>query len=402
MNEPSLNTESEPHFITQPPVRKRASVPLVIGLGVGAVILLGGFLFYRANARTNKVALTSEPKGVTVIEARQAKWRPARTYVGSIEPWIEAKVGPQFTSAYVQTVLVRPGATVTHGEVLATLDCRNASAESKAIAMRARAIAADQEAVAHEAARVGGLLDGGYASPNEVEQKTAESASKQAELMSTQAKLMRASLEVSDCVLRAPFDGEVAMRTVDPGAFVRPGNPIVSVVDRNTVRMTADVPEIDFDVVEPGRPVRIRMLATKKEVVAQVSRRSPAADPSTRTVHFEVDLADPKREIPTGTTAEVTIEVGDPVAATEIPLIAASVRGGTATLFAVENGQAKKTKIGVKGERGESLFVEPELKAGTLVVTEGRSMLKDGDPVATRVEKAAAQPQHADAGGMQK
>ena len=377
-------------------------IPVLIGCGVAAVVLLGGFLFYRANARTNKVPLTSEPKGVTVVEATAAKWRPARTYVGSIEPWIEAKVGPQFTSAYVQTVLVRPGAAVKRGEVLATLDCRNASAESKAIAMRARAIAADQEAVAHEAARVGGLLDGGYASPNEVEQKTAESASKQAELLSTQAKLMRASLEVSDCVLRAPFDGEIAMRTVDPGAFVRPGNPIVSVVDRQTVRLTADAPEIDFDVVQPGRPLRIRMMATGKEVSAQISRRSPAADPSTRTVHFEADLADPNKEIPVGTTAEAIIEVGEPVPATEIPLVAAQVRGGTATLFTVEGGQAKKTKILVKGERGESLFVEPELKPGTPVVTEGRSMLRDGDAVATKVEKPATPPQHADAGGVQK
>jgi RND family efflux transporter MFP subunit len=297
---------------------------------------------------------------------------------------------------------VRPGATVKRGDVLATLDCRNASAESKAIAMRARAIEADQEAVAHEAARVGGLLDGGYASPNEVEQKAAESASKQAELMSTRAKLMRASLEVSDCILRAPFDGEIATRSVDPGAFVRPGSPIVSVVDRHTVRLTADVPEIDFDVVQPSRPLRILMMATGEEVSAQISRRSPAADPSTRTVHFEADIADPNREIPVGTTAEATIEVGEPVPASEIPLIAASVRGGTATLFAVEGGLAKKTTIGVKGERGESLFVGTELKPGALVVTEGRSMLRDGDPVAARVERPAATLQHADAGSVQK
>ena len=35
--------------------------------------------------------------------------------------------------------------------------------------------------------------------------------------------MQRATLEVNDCVLRAPFDGEIAARSVDPGAFVRPG-----------------------------------------------------------------------------------------------------------------------------------------------------------------------------------
>ena len=362
-------------------------VQLVIAGAVALVLVLGALLFWRANARTNKVALASEPKGVTAVAASAAKWRPTRTYVGSIEPWIEAKVGPQFTAAYVQTVLVRPGAEVTRGQVLATLDCRNASAESKAIAMRARAIEAQQEAVAHEAARVGGLLDGGYASPNEVEQKAAESTSKQAELLSTQANLLRASLEVNDCVLRAPFDGEIALRAADPGAFVRPGSPLVSVVDRRTVRVTAEAPEVDFDVVAPGRGVRIRMLASGKEVTGQIARRSPAADPSTRTIHFEIDLADAKRAIPVGTTAELTIEVGEPVAAIEIPLVAASVRGSTATLFTIEGGLVKKTKVGVRGERGDSLFVEPALAPGTLVVTEGRSLLTDGDAVAAKVLK---------------
>src|SRR5262249_19316093 len=159
---------------------------------------------------------------------------------------------------------------------------------------------------------------------------TAESVSKAAELQATKAKLMRASLEVSDCVLRAPFDGEIATRSADPGAFVRPGNPVVTVVDRRTVRVSADVPEIDFDVVAPERPGRIGMLATRRKITGKVARRSPAADPSTRTVHFEIDLSDSKREIPVGTTAEVTIEVGEPAGATEIPLIAASVRGGSA------------------------------------------------------------------------
>ena len=58
--------------------------------------------------------------------------------------------------------------------------------------MQARAIEADQAAIAHEAARVAELHDGGFVSPNEVEKHAAESASKEAELMETQAKLQRA------------------------------------------------------------------------------------------------------------------------------------------------------------------------------------------------------------------
>jgi len=289
-------------------------------------------------------------------------------------------------------VLVRPGDVVERGQVIATLDCRSASASSKAVAMQARAIQAEQEAIAHESARVAELKEGGFASPNEIERHAADSASKQAQVMETEAKMQRATLEVNDCVLRAPFAGEIATRLVDPGAFVRPGIDVASVVDRNTVRVIAEVPEADFDVARVGVAVVIRALATSRELHAKIARRSPAADLSTRTVHLEIDVPDPDRSLPVGTTAELGIDVGEPTPATEIPLIAASVRGSKATVFVVDGQQAKKAVYTIKGERGGQLFLEPSLPAGSHVVTEGRSLLKDGDRVEAKVDAETAAP----------
>jgi RND family efflux transporter MFP subunit len=336
----------------------------------------------------NKVALAGAPKGVTVVQARAAQYRPARRYVGTIEPWVEAKIGPQLISAYVDTVLVRPGDAVKRGQVIATLDCRNASASSKAVAMQARAIQTEQEAIAHEAARVAELKEGGFASPNEIEKRAADSASKAAELMETQARMQRATLEVNDCVLRAPFAGEIAVRAADPGAFLRPGTAVATLVDRATVRIVAEVPEADFDVVAPGAPVRIVALATKRELRGTIARRSPAADFSTRTVHLEIDVPDPARSLPVGTTAEIAMEVGEPIAATEIPLVAATVRGDKATVFVVDRNVARKGVYLLRGEHGGSLFVEPTLRPGSHVVTEGRALLKDGDRVDAQLEPA--------------
>jgi RND family efflux transporter MFP subunit len=354
-----------------------------VAIVAGAALLLGAgaLLMWRAESGVNKVALASAPKPVTVVASRASTFRGRRVYVGTLRPWIEASVGPQFISGYVDTVLVRPGASVKRAEVLATLDCRNASASSQAVAAEARAIDARQRAVAHESARVQSLLDGGYVSPNEAEQKAAQSAAEEAQVAAQRAKLAATTLEVSDCVLRAPFDGEVATRTIDPGAFVRPGTPIVSVVDRTTVRMTFDVPESDFDFVRPQNPVSIHVLATGDTVTGAIARRSPSADPDTRTVHVEVDLADSERRIPVNTTGEVQIAVGAPATATVIPLSAASVSGTNATLFVVEDGVARKRAFRVLGERESNLFLETALRAGTRVVTEGRSSLADGDRV---------------------
>ena len=360
------------------------SIPVVIVGGVVGIFAIGAILVHRAESRVNNVPLDSAPKPVTVVAAQDASFRDARTYIGTLRPWVEANVGPQFISVYVDTVLVRPGAVVKRNEVLATLDCRNASASSVAVAAEARAIDAHQKAIADEAARLKTLLDGGFVSPNEAEQKEAQSASEEAQLASQRAKLAATGLEVSDCILRAPFDGEVANRWMDPGGFARPGTSIVSVVDRSTVRMTFDVPEDDFAVVAPGVPITVRVLATNTSFAGNISRRSPSADPNTRTVHVEVDMPDPERRVPVNTTGEARIEVGDARRATAIPLYAAAISGKKAGVFVVDNGRAHKATFPVLGEHGGTVYLDPGLKAGSAVVTEGRAVLADGDAVAPK------------------
>jgi RND family efflux transporter MFP subunit len=359
-------------------------VPLLL-IGLGALILLAGaLLLQHAMSSTNQVALASSPKGVTVIAARETIFRPLRRYVGTIEPWVSAKIGPQLVSAYVETVLVRPGDRVRRGQVLATLDCRNTSTVEKSIRMQAKALSETQAAVAKEAARVGSLLDGGFVSPNEAEQKNAESSSKQAQLMALQAQLMGTNLQVADCILRAPFDGEIGERSVDPGAFVKPGTSLVSVVDRNTLRVTAAVPESDFDAVAPKTPLHLRVLATGQELSAAISRRAPSADDETRTIHIEIDVPNRDRRIPAGTTADLTLEVGEPQPSLELPLPAAAVRGEKATVAMVKSGVVHLATVPVLGEREGRLFVDRTLGAGTLVVVEGRSALQEGDKVVLR------------------
>jgi membrane fusion protein, multidrug efflux system len=374
------------------PPPARARTPLFIVGGALALLVLGGLMQWRAQARTNQVALSQSPKPVTVVAVKSATYRPSRTYVGTLQPWVEANVGPQLVSAYVETVLVRPGAEVRRGQVVATLDCRNASSTQRAVAAQARAIDEQQRALADEAARTRGLLDGGFVSPNEAEQKTAHSSAQLAELESTRAKLVNAGLEVDDCILRAPFDGEVSRRTMDPGAFARPGATLVTVVDRSTVRMTADAPETDFEVVAPGTPVTVHLYATNKDWPAAITRRAPAADTATRTVRFEIDLSDPTRQIPVGTTGEVRLDVGAPAPASELPLFAATLRGTKASVDVVEGDLAHHRTFEVKGERGGALYLETSLAPGTLVVTEGRALLEDGDRVVASLAAGSLPP----------
>jgi membrane fusion protein, multidrug efflux system len=364
-------------------------IPIVIAAGVVAVLILGAALAWHAESKTNKVALVSDPKPVTTHAARGEPFRAVHTYIGALRPWIEAKVGPQFISAYVETVLVRPGAVVKKGQILATLDCRNATAATAAIASQAKAIASRQQAVQHEAARTSSLLDGGFVSANESELIGAKSDSEAAQLMAEEANLTKSALDVSDCILRAPFDGEVSLRFVDPGSFVRPSTVMLGIVDRNTIRITADAPESDFDSIPPGTKVTVHVVSINLDISATISRRAPSADLGTRTVHFELDVDNSSRRIPVNTTGEIHVPVGEAVPATAVPIRAVSMNDKKATFFTVDGDVAHSQTLVELGERGPNVYFAPEaLKPGTMIVLEGRALLKDGDHVAAKVEPA--------------
>lgn len=366
---------------------------LRLAIPIGVILLLLGLfgLFWHARSQTNHVALSDAPKPVTVVKAEATTYRPRRQYVGTLEAWNAARVGPQFVSAYVGSVLVRPGAIVKRGDVLATLDCRNATAASRETAAQAQSVQEQQQAIAHETQRTEELKKGGFASENEIEQLSAKAASDKSRVESLKASLSARALSVSDCVLRSPFDGEVADRFVDPGAYVRPGEPLVQVVDRNIVRVTGDAPESDFAVVSVGVIVDIEVEATGQHVEGKIARRSPAADPVTRTVHFEIDLENASHVLPVGTTGRLTIDVGKPQPAVRVPLQAATVRQSSATIFALQGDVAKRQTVKVLGERGGDLMLDPKLEAGTEVVLEGRDLLDDGDRVQAKVQQQSSE-----------
>jgi RND family efflux transporter MFP subunit len=379
-----------PH--AEPPQDRHRQLIAVGAISAGAAVLVLGvvLLSVRASHQVNRVPLEAAPRPVTVVAAQSTPYQDTRTYVGAVEPWVEASVGPQYISAYVKTVVVRPGDTVKRGQIVATLDCSNPNAATRAVQMQARAAGARVQAASDEAARLSTMLDGGFVAPNEVEQKNAVSLAEGAKLLETKANVLKTSLDVSDCVLRAPFDGEVGTRNFDPGAFVHPGAAIVSVVDRDTMRVTVDASEKDLGALAPSTMVQIDILATGSHLSAPISRRAPRVDPSTRTIHFEVDVPDPGRQYPVGATAIVHIAVGKPVPATEVPIYAATQDEGKAKLFVVEHDVAHAKTLRVTGEVGGAVyFALATLPTGSLVVTEGRALLSDGDRVLAHVEAEA-------------
>jgi len=372
---------------SEPSPSRTLSIPLVISGLTAVIVVLGTGLAIRASHRQNHTTLAQSAKFVGTVRADTTLFRAEHRYVGAVQAWNEAKLGPQFLSGYVTEVRVRPGALVRRGEALAILEPELARDRNLASRKQAEAIKARLGFLAHESERIQGLQKKGIVSENEAENKLAEVQSEQAKLEGAQAQMAGSDVEVRDTVQRAPFDGEIAERYLDPGAFVRPGQYIVSVVDRTRVICATDAPEQDHPFLEAGRAVRLRLLATGREVAGKISRVSPSADPATRTLHFEVDLDNADRAIPVGTSVEMLILENEGSNVIHLPSAAAKVEGTRATLFVLEGDRARKKVLRFLGEREGELYLSPDLPPGALVVLDGREQLEDGDQV---VLKAAA------------
>jgi RND family efflux transporter MFP subunit len=365
-----------------PSARPRGlSLPWLIAAGTTVIVLVGVGLAVRAAHRQNNTALAQAPKRVGTLAVKEAVYRLQHRYVGTLMAWEESKLGPQFISGYVTEVRVRPGAVVRRGEALAIIEPERAKAQNTVSLMQAQAIQASLSALANQSERIQGLRKKGIVSENEAENKLAEVLSEKARLEAAKAQMASTDVEFQDTVQRAPFDGEIAERYLDPGAFVRPGSFILSVVNRTRIRCAADAPEGDHPFLTVGRSVHLDLLADGKQMEAKISRVSPAADPSTRTIHFELDLDNKDHSLPVGTTAEMLILETEGRKVIELPSAAARVEGTRAIVFVVEGDRVRKKVLQFLGEREGQLYLSPDVPEGTMVVLDGRAQLEDGDLV---------------------
>ena len=356
-------------------------LPWLVAAGTAVVILVGVGLAIRSARGQNSTSLSEAPKQVGTLAVKESIYHAQHRYVGTLLAWEESKLGPQFISGYVTEVRVRPGALVKRGETLAILEPERAKAQNTISSMQAQAIQAKLAALSSQSERIQGLRKKGIVSENEAENRLAEVLSEKARLEAAKAQMASTAVEFQDTVQRAPFDGEIAERYLDPGAFVRPGSFILSVVNRTRLRCAADAPEGDHPFLSVGRTVHLSLLADGRQMEARISRVSPAADPSTRTIHFELDLENQDRSLPVGTTAEMLILETGGRKVIELPSAAARVEGTRATVFVVEGDRVHKKVLQFLGERDGQLYLSPEVPEGTLVVLDGRTQLQDGDRV---------------------
>lgn len=192
-----------------------------------------------------------------------------------------------------------------------------------------------------------------------------------------EASLKKLQTMISYCEIRAPFDGYVTERYVDPGAFLQQSK-IISMEDTSKVRVLVDVPESEVRFADVGSTATVRFDALPGMIVtAKIERRSPALDTATRTMRAELDIANPERRIFPGMFAHVELAVERRTDALALPRKAIVVQQDKPFVFICVEGLARKIPITVGTEDSAWTEATGGLKGDeSILIPEGQALVE--------------------------
>jgi len=204
----------------------------------GLVALCSGVVLLSGCEQEQEAVIVTSPK-VRVASVRRADVSRQLRWSGTIEA--ERSVVLSFpVVGTVAQVLVEEGQIVKRGQVIARLQ---SSSYQDALG-----IAKAKSNQAEDAYRRLKPMAENKTLP-EIKLVEVESGLAQARL-----SVSLAAKNVQDSVLRAPENGLVAKRSVEPGASVAPGVPIITVMQTDTVLAAAPVPETQIAQIRKGWP----------------------------------------------------------------------------------------------------------------------------------------------------
>ncbi|MBI3073296.1 MAG: efflux RND transporter periplasmic adaptor subunit [Deltaproteobacteria bacterium] len=225
--------------------------------------------------------------------------------------------------------------------------------------------------------------------PQRVEAAQAALAVSRARLAARRADVAYIEGLARDTVLRAPFDGVVTNRWVDPGAALQAGSgvrgassPLLVVENQDKLRVVVDVAEADVPAIRLAMPVSLSVRADPGRVIkGAVSRTASALDPATRTMRVEIDLPNHERRLVVGMDLLATIDLGERPSALTLPAEAVRRDSRGTYVWLIGDGRAVRRDVGVGIDTGPRLEIRTGLRAGDAVVLWGHALLEEGQPV---------------------
>jgi RND family efflux transporter MFP subunit len=369
--------------------RRRRRWPWV----VLALLIVGGagYGYYAAQkeaAPDVAAALPEIPEPVMQVNALEMTVLKPQTLrrtvkvIGTLYPQRQAQLSSQ-VSGRIEEVRVQPGDSVVAGEVLAQVDVETLTLELAQVKSNTQATLAQLALAKVQLERVETLVDRGVTTASSLDEADSKVRQLEASVSALQDQVSGAELRLRNATVRAPFDGVISARAVEPGQYVGVGAPLVTVVDLTSVEMQANAAVAAGSLLARDQSVSIKVDGiANRTFTGTVKRINPVAAEGTRTIPVYVLIDNPDGVLLGGMFATGQIVVEEAKDAMAVPTVALREDAKGQHLLAIEDGHLRARPVETGGEWAGGLTrIVSGLEPGDRVVTAPLPELTDGDAV---------------------
>ena len=322
-------------------------------------------------------------KTITVSEQATGK---LRDFSGVVEAADSSSISFE-VAGNVQEVRVDVGDRIKKGQVLAALDPEPYEltvAEIKAELVKARDNVTKTEAEYNRQKRI---FEQGAGAQRRVEVSEFNYKAAKSAVDFQVARLNNAKRDLNRTVLRAPFDGAIADRYIDPFNEVARGQKCFDIFEFTGMEVAISIPEDAIDEIHMDQKGEIRFPVfadhTYHGRVTEISKVAGTAN----AFPIKLTIEDPDQRIRPGMTARVTLLLtGDDEKAAYLAPLSALTQSEDTTkgfvyIYDSETSTVKKTLIESGSVRGDNVVITGGVKEGDIIAVAGVSFLEDGQKV---------------------
>ena len=185
-----------------------------------------------------------------------------------INPVDRAKFSSPITG-FIDHMPFKAGTTFKKGETLVEYNCTVMVSEKE----KAKAVADHLKEKAHDMEK---LFHLGGTSRNDYMEATSQAKGAQEELTIK-------SYIVSQCLVKAPFDGQVVDLFASPHEYIEQGKPLIEVVNLKNLEIKLILPSEWLSWIKEGSQFNIKLNETNLKYPAKITRITYAIDPVSNT-----------------------------------------------------------------------------------------------------------------------
>ncbi|MFT3965411.1 MAG: efflux RND transporter periplasmic adaptor subunit [Sphingobium sp.] len=293
--------------------RIKARRRIFMAAGVGLIFLLvlafwsGWSRLHNAGAGGDKGA---EIPNVTVLAATTGTIERVASGTGSLAARRDMPVGVVGEGGRVLSVLVEPGSWVKAGQTLAVVERSVQTQQIAGLAAQVEVARANAKLAEANLTRARALVGNGFISKADLESKVASRDAAVAQLNVAIAQLNQSRATMARLDVRAPADGLVLTRAVEPGQVVSGGSgTLFRIAMKGEMEMKLALNEGDIAGIKPGNAASVTPVGATVPVKGHVWQVSPVVDPQTRQGQVRILLPyDPS--LRPGAFAHATVSTG--------------------------------------------------------------------------------------------